>query len=371
LAVTIQHPTASGASEVRRTPDLVDAGWLTTILRGRGLLAAGTRVVRVTPTPVGTGQMADTVRFAMEYDPIGAGPASVVGKFASQDPQSLATGRIMRAYEVEVRFYAEVAPRVATRVPRLLFAALDPVDAWFTLLLEDVHDATQGDEIPGCDASVAAAALDQLAALHAPCWEEPDLAGRSWIDRSSPEGDEFAAAIVTGVFPGFLERYADRLEPDHIGLLEAFIPRIRTWMGRERGPRTIVHADFRLDNLLFTPGRPDPVVVDFQTVNWGCGAYDLAYFVGGSLDPEVRRPAEAELIAGYHRALVDRGVHNYPLDALLIDYRRECFGGLMMAVGASMLVKQTDRGDRMFLKSVARQSQQAIDLDALAVLDGA
>ena len=364
------HPVAGGASVVLRTPGEVDAGWLTTVLADRGLLPETGRVTRVVATPVGTGQMADTVRFALEYEPEGAGPSSVVGKFASQDPQSLATGRIMRAYEVEVRFYAEVAPRVATRLPRLLFAALDPVDAWFTLLLEDLHDATQGDEILGCSAEVAAAALDQLAALHAPCWEDPDLAGRGWIDRATPASDEFTAAIVTGVFPGFLDRYGDRLELEHIDLLRSFVPRMGTWMARQRGPRTIVHADFRLDNLLFTPGRPDPVVVDFQTVNWGSGAYDLAYFVGGCLEPEVRRSAGPELIAGYHQALVGRGVGGYSLDALHEDYRREAFGGLLMALGASMMVKQTERGDRMFLTSVRRHAQQAIDLDALAELDG-
>jgi hypothetical protein len=362
------HPDARGASEVLRTPADVDAAWLTRVLRSRNLLAADARVVDVDATPVGTGQMADTFRFGVRCDPDGAGPASVVGKFASHDSRSRATGRIMRAYEVEVRFYAEVAPRVEARLPRVLFAAIDPVDAWFTLLLEDVRDAVPGDEIQGCDADVAAAAIGQLVALHAPCWEAPDLAGRSWIDRSTPETDEFTAAVVTGVFPGFLERYADRLEPGHVALLEAFIPRIRSWMGRDRGPRTIVHADFRLDNLLFSPGRPDPVVVDFQTVGWGCGAYDLAYFIGGSLEPDIRRSAERELVAGYHQALVARGVTGYTLDALLVDYRRECFGGLVMAVGASMMVEQTDRGDRMFLKSVTRQAQQAIDVDALETL---
>ncbi len=363
------HPGAAGADEVRRTPDDVDAGLLTTVLGARGLLDPGARVVGVTRTPVGTGQMADTVRFGLRYEAPGAGPASVVGKFASPDEQSMATGRVMRAYEVEVRFYAEVAPRVAARVPRLLFAALDPVDAWFTLLLEDLHDATQGDEIDGCGPEVAAAAVGQLAALHAPCWEDTDLAARSWIDRSTPESDEFTASIVSGLFPGFLERFGDRLQPAHVALLEAFMPRLRTWMGRSRGPRTVVHADFRLDNLLFTPDRPEPVVVDFQTITWGSGAYDLAYFVGGSLEPEVRRPALDALVATYHRALVDRGVTDYPLDQLVTEYRRECFGGLMMAVGASMLVKQTERGDRMFLTSVRRHAQQALDLEALDLLD--
>jgi hypothetical protein len=368
--MTAGHPAAGGADAVRRTPGQVDEALLTSVLRDRGLLGDDARVVRVDRTPVGTGQMADTVRFGLAYEPPGAGPTSVIGKFASPDEQSLSTGRIMRAYEVEVRFYAEVAPRVSARVPRLLFAALDPVDAWFTLLLEDMHGATQGDEIVGCDAAVAEAAIGQMAALHGPCWEAPDLAARSWIDRSTPESDEFTAAVVTGVFPGFLERYRDRLADEHVELLEAFVPRIRAWTARPRGPRTVVHADYRLDNLLFTPDRPEPVVVDFQTVNWGSGAYDLAYFIGGSLEPDVRRAAAADLIASYHRSLCTHGVDDYPLDQLIADYRRECFGGLLMAVGASMLVKQTERGDRMFLKSVSRHAEQTLDLGALADLDG-
>jgi len=367
--VTIPAPTTGGADQVRRTADDVDTAWLTAVLADQELLAPGSRVTGVQARPVGTGQMADTVRLALTYEPAGAGPASIVGKFASQDEQSLTTGRMMRAYEVEVRFYTEVAPRAAARMPRVLFAALDPEDSWFTLLLEDLDDATQGDEIEGCDAGVAAAALGQLAALHAPCWQDPALAGNGWLDRSSPAADEFTASLVTGLFPGFLDRYGDHLDPAHRALVEAFVARLRTWIARPRGPRTLVHADFRLDNLLFTPDRPEPAVVDFQTVTWGAGAYDLAYFVGGSLEPEVRRPVADALVAGYHEALLAGGVRDYPLEDLRADYRREAFGGLLMAVGASMVVKQTERGDRMFLTNVRRHAQQALDLDALALLD--
>ena len=363
---------ARGADGVRRTPEDVDAPFLTGVLRSCGLLPGDTRVVTSTRTPVGTGQMADTVRFTLGYGPerpAGA-PTSVVGKFASQDPQSLATGLVMRAYEVEVRFYTEVAPRVASRVPGLLYAALDPVDAWFTLLLEDMEGAVQGDEIDGCDADVAGAAVGQMAGLHGPCWEDPDLGARHWIDRSSPEANAFTASVVTGVFPGFLQRYGDRLEDEHVRLLEEFVERIGGWMSRPRGPRTVVHADFRLDNLLFTPDRPDPVVVDFQTVNWGAGAYDLAYFVGGCLEPEVRRMCADDLLARYHGELERHGVRGYTLEDLRADFRRECFGGVLMAIGASMLVRQTERGDRMFLTSVSRHAQQALDLDARSDLGG-
>jgi hypothetical protein len=35
-----------------------------------------------------------------------------------------------------------------------------------------------------------------------------------------------------------------------------------------------------------------------------------------------------------------------------------------MSIGASMLVKRTERGDEMFVTSVARYAQQALDLGA-------
>ena len=47
-----------------------------------------------------------------------------------------------------------------------------------------------------------------------------------------------------------------------------------------------------------------------------------------------------------------------------------CFGGLLMTIGASMLVKRTERGDEMFVTNLGRYAQQALDLDAGAVLPG-
>jgi len=360
----------AGPGAVIRRPTDVSAPFLTEILGARGHLDRPSRVRGVAVQPLGTGQMADTVRLALDYEPAVAGPATLVGKFASEDPRSHATGRSLRAYEAEVRFYADVAERVTARVPGLVFAAFDPDDAWFTLLLEDIGDAGPGDQITGCDVDTAASALVGMAGLHAPCWEAADLAALEWLNRSTPGSDQFTAQLVAGVLPGFLERYGDRMAPEHVALIEAFIPNLGAWLDARVGPSTLVHGDYRLDNLLFPSGAGSPVVVDFQTVVWGPAAYDLAYFVGGCLREELRRAHEAELVTEYHRRLVAGGIADYPMPRLEADYRRESLGGVMMAVGASMLVQQTERGDEMFLTSAARHAQHALDLDALGVVGG-
>src|SRR5205085_1977177 len=51
------------------------------------------------------------------------------------------------------------------------------------------------------------------------------------------------------------------------------------------------------------------------------------------------------------------------------EYRRQAFGGVLMAIVASMLVQRTERGDEMFMAMLARHSQQALDLDSEALLD--
>ena len=47
-------------------------------------------------------------------------------------------------------------------------------------------------------------------------------------------------------------------------------------------PHTLIHRDFRVDNMHFDAGVP--VVFDWGSVGHGGGLYDYAYFVAGSLD---------------------------------------------------------------------------------------
>ncbi len=350
----------------------VTSEWLTDALTQAGALEPGTRVDHFTTEAIGTGQMADTTRFTLTYDRGGAdheaGPATIVGKFASADEQSRATGLALRAYEIEVRFYRELAARVDARVPRTYLAEIEPETGWFTLLLEDIVGGTQGDQMAACGPDVAAAVLDAMAGLHAPCWEVAELAELDWLNRGSPQADELLTAMVQTLLPGFLERYADTMMPEHQEVCRFLAAHMPQYVGLRTGPRTASHGDFRLDNLLFQSGDTRPVVVDWQTLVWGSAAADVAYFVGGSVSTKVRRVHEPDLLAHYHAALCRRGVRDYPLEQLRADARRETFAGLIMAIVASMIVQRTERGDLMFLTTATRHAQHALDVDAPAVL---
>ena len=351
-----------------RTAGEITAAAMDAALRHAGVLADGATVAEVQVSPVGTGQMADSLRVALTYEGT-AGPASVIAKLASTDERSRTTGRLLRAYEVEVGFYNEVAAIVHIRTPRCHLAAIDLDTHDFVLLLEDLAPATQGDQIEGCDADLAARVLDQAAALHAPRWNDPALRHLSWLDRTTPAAAAATSAIVASLYPGFVERFGPGLAPEVLDGLERGMARIGDWWRGVPGAATVLHGDLRLDNLLLGEGSDDIWTVDWQTVVVGNGVADAAYFVGGNLLPEVRRAHEDDLVRHYHQALVDRGVADLTWDECWARYRHGTWHGVYLCVAAAMLVEQTERGDLMFSTDIDRHVRHALDLDAFDVFD--
>lgn len=355
---------------VLRRPEDLTPQWCTAALQRAGALGVEAAVASVAvASAVGTGQMADTVRFDLAYRG-GSGPPTVIGKFAAADDNSRNTGLALRCYEIEVRFYEEVASLVGARVPACYGAAVDPATGWFTLVLEDIAGAEQGDQLAGCDGGTAALLLGEIALVHAPCWESPRLEGREWLARSSPESSRVTGQLLAGVLPGFLERYGDRLSKEHRAVCERVVGDAGSLLVERSGPRTVTHGDFRLDNVLFPLDGGRPAIVDWQTALYAPAAGDVAYLLGGSLSTEERRAHEADLLDAYHDALARAGVRDYGLDALETDYRRAAVNGLFVAVGASMLVARTDRGDDMFVRSASLHAQHVLDAETERLAEG-
>ena len=173
--------------ELVRHPDELTAGWLTAVLRDAGAASDGASVVECAPSAIGTGQMSDTYRVALEWD--GGGetcPASVVVKLASADPTSRSTGIGLGIYEREIRFYREVAPRIGGPLAACHLALYDPGEGWFTLVVEDTAPSAQGDQIAGCSVEEARLAIRELARLHAPVWDDAELEAAEWLNQPSP-----------------------------------------------------------------------------------------------------------------------------------------------------------------------------------------
>ncbi|HAF38815.1 MAG TPA: aminoglycoside phosphotransferase, partial [Gammaproteobacteria bacterium] len=82
-----------------------------------------------------------------------------------------------------------------------------------------------------------------------------------------------------------------------------------------RSPWTIAHQDYRVENLMFGPeGSGEVMVIDWQGIGRGPGAYDLAYLLGGSMDVQLRRDNERDLVKAYHDQLVLSGITGYSFE---------------------------------------------------------
>jgi hypothetical protein len=342
----------------------------------------GASVAAVQTVRVGTGQVSDSYRLHLTYtDPPGdhgagdhgpgdhgAGlPATMIAKVPAADPASRGAARAFRTYEIEASFYAELAHGLPVALPACFYTAYDAEPDEYVVLLADLAPAQPGDQLAGLSQDDAAAAIGELAALHAAGWDSQDLAALPWLNRSSPAAAALLAAVVTDLYPGFRDRYGDRLEPVALEVIEAFLPRIDRYIAGHDEPRTIVHGDFRADNLLFGPARP--VVLDWQTAAFGAGTGDLSYFLASSLPVPVRQDHEEALVRLYHSILASRGIPLTWPDCWA-GYRWHAFGGLVMDIIAAMVVQRTERGDDMFTAMASRHARHALDLDALALVAG-
>jgi hypothetical protein len=315
---------------------------------------------------IGTGQMSESHRVRIGYA-AGAppGPTSVVVKTASEDEGSRATGIGLGIYEREVRFYDELAPRIGGPLADCHLAMIDS-DGSFTIVLEDLAPATQGDQITGCAPAQALLAIESLARLHAPVFADPVLGATPWLNQRGV----LTQALVAQLLEAFLERYEGRVAPEHIEVCERFVVSLDGWLEQHEPPLGLVHGDYRLDNMLFGAGEAARAfaVVDWQTVGWGAVMTDASYFIGGSLSLEDRRRHERDLLHAYHDALREHGVRGFGWEECWEGYRRQAFLGVLMTVAPAMLVQRTERGDEMFLVTLARYAQQVLDLDALELL---
>jgi hypothetical protein len=346
----------------------VTPAWLEAVLAANGVAA---RIARLDSKPVGTGQIGDCARFDITYASAGPGaPATLVGKFPSAKPESRATGIGLGNYNREVRFYQHLARTARIRTPRCWYAEIDEASGDFALIMEDLAPAVQGDQMRGCSIPETERVLVEAAKLHASHWNDAAIDDLPWISDTRDAPVIVTQALVEPTWSGFVQRYEDLVSPRARVIGDRLSRNFDAYRTSYSGPKCLVHVDYRPDNMMFGDlDGPSPVaVVDWQSVSWGCGATDVAYFMAGALPVDVRRAHERRLLQGYHEEMLRQGVADHSFDALLENYGRNSFHLFMVAFFASMIVARTERGDRMFFTMLNGAVAQIEDSGALDLL---
>ncbi len=328
----------------------IDAGWLTAALRGGGALTTG-RVSRCEVTVIGEGQgfIGELARVSAEYEPASTGPATLIAKLPTQDPEIRPLAMQARLYEYEASFYRDLAAKVPVRTAQVYFNGMDVAGGSYALLLEDLAGWRIGDQVAECSRADALLAIEHLADLHALFWGKPELDEVPWLVRPD---DPTRAAMLSALYPWlwapFIGRADGRLSPRAVAIgagLGPHLPRLAGLLSRE--PRTLLHGDFRLDNMFFGPaaGADEFALIDWQTCGRGRAMSDVAYFLMGSLAPEQRRAWEGGLLAAYRSRLAERGIGLQSAEEYARDIRAAAlsqFGLLVLLLSGA----DFDAGDR-------------------------
>ena len=313
--------------------------------------------------PVGTGQVADTIRIHLEYDPPGAGPPTLVAKVPSADE----TSRAGAAADAHVRDRGQLLPR-----PRRRAAGADA-----GLL---VRRPRRGDErlrrrARGRRAGRAGRPDARLlgrrhrrgrrraGAAPRAAMGRPDAARhRVAAARPSPEAAAaHGASWSTWAFESFesTTRTASSPRPSPSPTGSSRTSTTTSPTGPSPGRSSTATS---APTTCCSAGRGSSSSTGRR---WalGAGPTDLAYLLGASLLPEVRRDHEDALVDRYVAGLARPGRRRRSrrrVDAVPpLRVRRPDHGD--RRPGAR---RRTDRGDEMFITMADRHSRQALDLDS-------
>jgi hypothetical protein len=346
--------------------------WFTAALREGGTLQDGAAVTSLEARFIGTGQLGAVALAELEYDGEGTDTrSSLIVKLPSRDEGSRQLGVAMGAYVSEVRFYEEIAPLLDVALPHVHWGALEPETGRFTLLLDDLSPVSMaGDMVRGATIEQAALAIAELPKLQAPVWDSAALREDAWW------GDHGRTQMLFGsmepALPLFIERFADKLEPEHLELVRRLVPKAgaattATW----KPPFVLAHGDYRLDNMMFATGASGPplTVIDWQAARLGPPLLDAAIFLGSCVDTEDRRAHERDLLRGYHESLVAAGVQDFTLEDCWNSYRVGSLYPFLLGIGASVMLERTERGDRMWSRMIRGCADLVLDLRADQLLD--
>src|SRR6478609_987770 len=347
---------------IPRGPSDVTSAWLGSVL--------GADVRDVDDTPIGTGQTGATYRASTTYATDTDLPGTFAIKLPAQD--DTVRERVALGYLSEVEFYSDVAEKVRIPVPGCFFSDISDTGADFVLVLADMAPAVQGDQITGCTAWEARLAVEALAGLHGPSWCDSMWLGLSAISMPKP-GDEAAAKGLGDVSVMAaditIEKLGPRMSAEDRETMRVAMGLVTLWLLAEPDRFSLMHGDYRLDNLLFDPDRTRITVVDWQTMGVGLPTRDLAYFTATSLVPEMRAEVERELVARYHEALLGYGVTGYDADTCWRDYRLGVVQAPLISALGFAFAASTERGDEMMLTMFHRGCRAIRELETLELIN--
>jgi len=303
---------------------VVSPEWLTSMIATRW---SGARVLDVTIVETIVTQ-ATKIRLKLEVE---GGDASL--------PTNICIKGILtqtqvpdRASVVETLFYRDCATQQPVRVPRCIYAALNDAGDNGVIVMEDVIEAgaTFCSALTPFTPDEASESLEQMARLHAAGWQGKILFEQNWVPRfldqigRSPimpldRLQTMLDGAKTALLPAELKG-ADQLQRG----LQSLAAQVR-----ER-PSCLVHGDAHAGNIYRDANGYG--LVDWQILQKGEWAQDVAYHIAAVLSPADRRAHERKLLDHYRTRLKALGGPDLEAEDAWARYRAAMVYGYFLWV---------------------------------------
>jgi hypothetical protein len=289
-------------------------------------------------------------------------PATVIVKLPALDPAAVFTSTMLRMYIREVGFFERLADQVPVRVPAFHHGEVDEETSRFVVVMEDLSDLRSVDQLEGMAVEDVERAVDALAAWHARWWRAADDLAATGLTVSL--GDPVYPAVLPLVFGEGWQKMTS--EMDVAASIAAIGPRFSDAIAGllrdlSQQPTTMLHGDYRADNILFDADGA-PVLLDFQLIGTGSGAYDLAYFITQSLEPDVAEAHERRLYDRWRDGLRAGGVPEDDLgEELWLSYRKAALFCLVYPVVAGRGMDVSDPRQRALLECMNTRFSRAVE----------
>ena len=342
-------------SSIPNTPKDLTPQWLTEALCLTGTLP-NVVVTSLCIEPIAeltcAGQLA---RLHLSFNqPQATLPSTLVAKLHAPDEPLRAKTRPFTPDKCEILFYQQLASETPVRTPYCYYSAMNVTDGKYVRILEDLAPAKVGDQIRGSTATETALALRAIAGFHAHWWNSEKIKGFDWLTSATTDSDSVSRWVLDqyqAAFPIFVNKTGALLTDAVKTFGEQLPEKLRGKSQFGNPPRTLVHGDFRLENVFFgaSLGEPSFAVIDWQDISCGEGVSDVAWFIGGCLQvTSNRRVKERRLLKTYHETLEANGVSGYTFDACWKDYRRAILRYFVQAVlMVASLNSENDREHRL------------------------
>ncbi len=273
---------------VPRTATEITSAWLNEVLPedvrdGASIVHAGIQVIGE-----GVGFLGEVARLSLTYDrPAAAAPASVISKVPTANDGFRHLGTTLGLYQRENAFFTFAAAETPMRIPRCYYLHGDPSTETFALLLEDFATMRPGNQLASCSIDEARLAMGAAAGLHARWWNSPRLQDfAAWLPGAGDPYFLFLEMAFRQAIPAFDAIYGHLIAPEVRQLVDRFADDYQRLVeGLAADAVTMVHGDYRLDNMLFGQD-PDARLLKFWEVMHPSPPPSLA----GPGDPYRRSP---------------------------------------------------------------------------------